>query len=214
MSQIHTPQTGGARIQFFGPKAKFPRPGAWAWVISASRLGIIYELTDAKSKDGSVVPAAVIHFVKDDGTTEMKLNEDTMRAESGEVVALTNIRKATFTEINAHARNAHVTAHDAAALGYELDDEQVKSLTALQRKRLDLTLNDEDAAQALVEESQEQLAALQAQRVAKHPDAIALEEQIEQERLAFVASVEARRTATAQQILAAETDAQNKKGAQ
>lgn len=91
-------------------------------------------------------------------------------------------------------------------MGYALSEEQAGELTALERKRLGMKLTDEQAADAVIEESAERLAADQdahRQRViASHPDAIALEAQIEKERLAFVRDVEQRRTETANRILA------------
>lgn len=193
MGQIHTPKTGGARVRFFGEKATFPRPGAW--VIAKEKLGIIFELTPAKTADGAEVPAAIIHFVKSDGTTEMKLNEETMQVVSGEVIPVSEFRKATYTELHAHPRNAHWSAYDAGVAGYELSTSEISSLTTLQRKRLHLSLNDEDKAQAEIEQIEhDRLSHLRAV-VANHPDAIALEEQIEKERVAFITSVESRRQA-------------------
>jgi len=162
-----------APVKMFGKRATFPRPGAWTVV--DGRLGIIFDI-----KDG----VAEVHTISDTGETEGSMK-----------VPATSLVIASHADFSHLARTAHLSPFDAAVMGYTISDEQLKGLSALQRKRLNRSLNDQDAAQALIEESQEHMQALQRAKVAKHPDAVALEAEIEKERLEFVASVEARRTA-------------------
>lgn len=191
MSTQHVVPPGGTRVKFFGPRKPFPRAGAWT--IAKGRLGIIYELVTVTDTTGAEVPSANVHFLKPDGTTQLRLDEEKAQVVAGEVFPVSELRIATFDEIRTHARNLHITPFDAAVLGYELNSTDVRSLTALQRRTLNLSLSDEDAAQAEVEQQELNVLAEQRAKVAAHPDAIALEEEIEKERLAFIESVERRR---------------------
>ncbi len=162
-----------APVKIFGRRGAFPRVGAWTTV--NGKLGVIFAITDG---------VAEVHGVDDNGETT-----DTVKVP---VDQLTIASHADFAHL---ARTGHLSPFDAAVMGYSISDEQLKALTALQRKRLNRSLDDQDAAQGLIEESEEHMAQLKRDRVAKHPEAIALEAQIETERQAFVASVEARRQA-------------------
>jgi signal transduction histidine kinase len=164
-----------APVKFFGKRAQFPRVGAWAVTISPpDKLGVLFEVKDTEVE---------LHLVDEKGETT-----ETVKTSPS------NVRMATYDEITHLTRTSHLSAFDAAVMGYAITEEQVKALSALQRKVLGKSLDDADAAQGLIEESQEQLKMLQAAKLAAHPEAVALEAQIEEERQAFVASVEKRRT--------------------
>lgn len=175
-----------APVKMFGKRAPFPRAGAWT--VINDTLCVIFEVKDV---DG--VSTVFAHPVTETGES---IN---VTAEDGKIVTKTfSIRAdqcvpATLDQIHANPRNKDWPVFEAAMMGYAISDAQLKSMTALQRKQLGKSLDDSDAAQALIEESEQNLLALKRARVAVHPDAIALEEQIEEERLAFIASVEQRR---------------------
>ncbi len=168
-----------APVRFFGKKGVFPRVGAWAVTISPpGQVGILFAVSDKEVE---------LHLQDTKGETIDPPFKTTP----------SNVRVASYDEIESHlsVRKSPMSPFDAAVMGYTVTDSQVKSMTALQRKLLGKSLDDADAAQGLIEESQAQLLLLQAQKIAAHPEAIALEAQIETERLAFVADVEARRNA-------------------
>lgn len=89
-------------------------------------------------------------------------------------------RRATLDEIRVCQRTAHVTPLMARRLGYNVTPEQQK------------TADEEEVAEKAEQEH--------ATKIAVHPDAIALEAQIEAERQTFVASVEQRRSDLAKRL--------------
>ncbi len=184
-----------APIRSGGPRAAFPRPGAWT-KLSDGRVGIIFKINTINVEDPAAPPKA-----KGDKTPvemipikEAEVHIVDGKRETAETIKLPadQLTLAAYDDIRAHIPSDQ-SMFNVAAMGYALSDADLKSLTALQRLRLGKSLNDSDKAQALIEQSEEELDALKRARIGRHPDAIALEEQIEKERAAFVASVEKRR---------------------
>jgi hypothetical protein len=176
-------------VRFGGSVAPFPRAGAWCTV--AGRLGVIFELVRVRLPDGSLeVQSAEVHYVDDVGQT----------VEVAKDVPIEEIAIAALDDFAHLARAAHLTPFQAARNGYRLSEAQVAGLSALEKRRLHYPLTDAEAAQALIEESDAHTALLRQQAIASHPDALALEAEIEEERQAFIASVEARRSALAAKL--------------
>jgi hypothetical protein len=176
-------------VRFGGPIAPFPRAGAWCTV--DGRLGVIFELVKVRQPDKTLaVEAAEVHFVADNGET----------IEVAKDVPIDQLAIAALDDFAHLERAAHLTPFQAARTGYRLSEEQVASLSALEKRQLNLPMTDAELAQALIEESDVQAAVLREQAIAAHPDALALEAEIEAERAAFVASVEGRRSALAARL--------------
>lgn len=198
--------TGGNAVRMFGPRAPFPRKGAWV-KLDNGELGIIYDIVtertiDSSNPDGEpiVKREAHVHVIDENRETKMVLVGN--KAVTQTLVIPTDaLVKATYDDIKQHLHPTDIPPFAAGMMGYELSSATLKSMTALERARLGKSFDDADKAQAAIEESQEKLAQLQRERIAQDPDAIALEEQIEQERVAFIASAAQRREAMHQQIV-------------
>lgn len=175
-------------VKMFGKRAAFPRAGAWTFLNDT--LCVIFEV-----KDVGGVSTVFAHPITETGESISITGEDGKIGTKTFTIPASECVPATLDQIHSNARNKDWPVFDAAVMGYPLSDAQLKSLTALQRKQLGRSLDDSDAAQALIEESEQELLARKRARVAVHPDAVALEAQIEEERLAFIASVEQRRQA-------------------
>jgi hypothetical protein len=176
---------------------KFPREGAWCVVAGA--LAVIFALGrqdteiveepnpnfgkpgQKKTVNKPVVfadePFAEVHFVD---TSDAPKHGETRDIQKN--VPLADIRQATFDEIRQTKRAAHVTELHARRLGHALTDEQ----HAIANAQLDEHI---------------ELARVNA-ALSEHPDVIALDEQIAQERARFEGEAEARRAAA---IAAVET---------
>lgn len=191
---VHVVPAGEPVKMGFGKRAAFPRSGAWAIHIPTSQLGIVFKVNDTEINFHyqDAKGQSVLHVEK---TLDKEGNEHE-RLTANNIVSRDEVRAATYAEIVAGTpaeRISVFTAFDAALMGYEVDDTSIQSMTALQRRTLGLKLSAQDEATAKVEEAEMQLEILKRQRVATHPEAIALEEQIEAERVTFIESVEKRR---------------------
>lgn len=176
-------------------KSQFPRRGAW--VVVAGALGIIASLgkesvvevreddPNAPGKTRPVkktmldtdAPFAEVHLVD---TKEGPTHGDTTTIQKN--VSFTVLRQATFDELRDLKRPGLTEMHPLIA------------------HRAGYTLNNEHSAQIPEWEAAEKANAEAAAKIAAHPDAIALEADIEKERQAFITSVEQRRTEVAARL--------------
>lgn len=175
-----------------GARRPFPRVGAWTVV--EGRPGVIYEIRTAaregaEGAKGAEVVEAVVHLVDKKGETEREV-----------VVEARSLEPAPYDAVRALDRAKDLTPFLAAQVGLVLSAKQRKELTPLEKLRLNLELSDEERAEAEIARSAEEMERLKAARLAVHPEAVALEEQIEKERLAFIRDVEKRRTALARKL--------------